>query len=57
MRGTELADVARRRWPRMGVMLMSGYASGTDDFALPGFLRKPFGRGELAAAVVLALDR
>jgi PAS domain S-box-containing protein len=56
MRGSELAVKARRLWPVMPVLLMSGFASdllGTPSEEL--LLRKPFDRDDLARAIAQAL--
>ena len=58
MRGTELARRVRADFPRMGVLMMSGYSAETiqGDGAMPwGFLHKPFDRDELARAVAKTL--
>jgi PAS domain S-box-containing protein len=62
MRGTELAQRVRTRWPRLRVLLMSGYASGTPDgpaAVWPDLLRpalqKPFDRHQLARAMAAEL--
>jgi len=56
MRGTELAELARRRRPDLPVLLMSGYASALLD-APPGWdlLRKPYTRAELARSMARVL--
>ncbi len=57
MQGPELADELRRRSPRIGVLLMSGYADtleefrGTQESLGTRFMQKPFRGAELAAAV------
>jgi PAS domain S-box-containing protein len=53
LRGDELAQRARALHPALPVLLMSGYARAADTAALP-LLRKPFTRGQLAAAVLQA---
>ena len=56
MRGTELADVVRTRWPDLPVLLMSGYSSelleGSHGWDL---LRKPYTRIDLERAMVKVL--
>ena len=56
MRGTELAELARRELPGLPVLLMSGYASALLD-APPGWdlLRKPYTRAELGRAMARVL--
>lgn len=56
MRGTELAELARERLPRLPVLLMSGYASALLE-APPGWelLRKPYTRAELGRAMAKVL--
>ena len=56
MRGTELAERARRRLPDLPVLLMSGYASALLD-APTGWdlLRKPYTRTELGRAIARVL--
>jgi PAS domain S-box-containing protein len=60
-RGTELAALARERLPGIAVLLMSGYSEdllAADRDAPPDWelLQKPFGRDELAAAIVRLVD-
>src|SRR5690606_19199074 len=60
MRGTELARRATALFPRLAVLLMSGYSKELLDAAdghLPSWplLRKPYTRDELRAAIVDAL--
>jgi PAS domain S-box-containing protein len=62
MRGTELAELARRRMPQLAVLLMSGFSSELLDpgeASSPELLRKPFTRQELTRAMarVLAAPR
>ncbi len=56
MRGTELAERARRQLPHLPVLMMSGYASALLE-APPGWelLRKPYTRSELSAAMARAI--
>ncbi len=56
LRGTELAELARRKLPGLPVLLMSGYASALLE-APPGWdlLRKPYTRAELGRAMARAL--
>jgi CheY-like chemotaxis protein len=60
MPGTELARLARERWPAMGRLLMSGYAHEWRDSGPAGgadeLLAKPFERAALLAAMRRALD-
>ena len=56
MRGTQLAALAQQRLPKLAVLLMSGYSAqllDADRDAPLGWelLRKPYSRGELAAAM------
>jgi PAS domain S-box-containing protein len=57
MRGSELAEQAKRIMPALPVLLMSGYASALLD-APPGWelLRKPYTRTELARALARVLS-
>jgi CheY-like chemotaxis protein len=61
MGGRELADLLRRRRPRLRVLFMSGYAGerAADEFPpdAADFLQKPFRLAELAARVREILDR
>jgi signal transduction histidine kinase len=52
MTGTELAAVIRKSWPRLPVLLVTGYAElpKGDGVELPQ-VRKPFDQEELAAAI------
>ncbi|AKJ29486.1 PAS domain S-box protein [Caldimonas brevitalea] len=57
MRGTELAREAQQRFPALRVLLMSGFASGLLATPPPWeLLRKPYTRGELAAAIVRVMS-
>jgi PAS domain S-box-containing protein len=60
LRGTELAQLAHQRWPRLKLLLMSGYASElpeTQRSRLPWeLLHKPFTRDELARALARTLQ-
>lgn len=55
MSGVELATAARRHWPGIPVLFMTGYA---EDRLLPAIdgdvLRKPFGAAELSARIAAA---
>jgi CheY-like chemotaxis protein len=56
LRGTELAAQAERRWPGLGILLMSGFSAelldaDRDSPAAWELLRKPFSRDELAQAL------
>ena len=60
MRGTELAARTKNRFPKMAMLLMSGFSTDLldadcDSSPLPELLRKPFSRDELSQAVVRAL--
>ena len=60
MRGTQLAMHARRRFPALAVLLMSGFSSellDADRDSPPNWelLRKPYSRDELAQAVARVL--
>ncbi len=61
MRGTQLAHQAQQRRPQLAVLLMSGYSSellDADRDSPPGWelLRKPYGRDELAQAIVRVMQ-
>jgi PAS domain S-box-containing protein len=57
MRGTELAAAVHERWPRLPVLLMSGYSSGLLDQPQPWeLLRKPYTRAELERAMAKVLN-
>ena len=61
MRGTELAARTKNRFPKMAMLLMSGFSSelldaDRDSSPLRELLRKPFTRDELSQAVVRALS-
>jgi CheY-like chemotaxis protein len=56
MRGTQLAAEAQRRFPKLAILLMSGFSSellDADRDSPPSWelLRKPYTRGELAQAI------
>jgi PAS domain S-box-containing protein len=58
MRGTELASEAQRRFPKLGIVLMSGFSAeliDADQHAPASWelLRKPYSREELASAIAL----
>ena len=57
MRGTELAKRVQQRWPKLPVILMTGFASAVASTP-PGFdvLRKPYTRAELARAIAKAVS-
>ncbi|MEO8805542.1 MAG: PAS domain S-box protein [Burkholderiaceae bacterium] len=56
-RGTELAREAHQRWPRMPILLMSGFSSDLLE-APPAWplLRKPYSREALGQAIAQALQ-
>ena len=49
--GTALADITRRRWPNVKVLLMSGDPPGGLSRLYP-LICKPFGRSDLARAML-----
>lgn len=56
MRGTQLAALAQQRFPRLAVLLMSGFSAellDADRDSPPSWelLRKPYTRQELARAI------
>jgi CheY-like chemotaxis protein len=56
MRGTQLAALAQQRLPKLAVLLMSGFSTELLDADRDSplsweLLRKPYSRGELAAAM------
>ena len=60
MRGTELATRTKNRFPKMAILLMSGFSTDLldadrDSSPVRELLRKPFTRDELSQAVVRAL--
>jgi CheY-like chemotaxis protein len=59
MTGVDLARQARRRWPDLPILFMSGFADPSlvpDDFrSNTMLLRKPFRLGQLSEAIVFAL--
>ena len=59
MTGIDLARQARRRWPDLPILFMSGFADPSlvpDDFGTnTRLLRKPFRVGQLSEAIVFAL--
>jgi CheY-like chemotaxis protein len=59
MTGFDLARQARRRWPDLPILFMSGFADPSlvpDDFrSNTKLLRKPFRLGQLSEAIVFAL--
>jgi CheY-like chemotaxis protein len=59
MTGVDLARQARRRWPNLPILFMSGFADPSlvpDDFrANTQLLTKPFRLGQLSEAIVFAL--
>ena len=62
MRGTELAAEAQRRFPRLAILLMSGFSSelleaDRDSPANWELLRKPYSRAELARAMARLLSQ
>ncbi|HSI49434.1 MAG TPA: PAS domain S-box protein [Ideonella sp.] len=62
MRGTQLATRARERWPRLAVLLMSGFSAElleADRDSPPDWelLRKPYSRSELAQALARVVDK
>ncbi|MGM9489179.1 PAS domain S-box protein [Ideonella sp. YS5] len=61
MRGTELAAEAQRRFPRLAILLMSGFSAelieaDRDSPASWELLRKPYSRAELARAMARLLS-
>jgi CheY-like chemotaxis protein len=58
--GVDLARQARRRWPDLPILFMSGFADPSlvpDDFrANTRLLMKPFRVGQLSEAIVFALE-
>jgi CheY-like chemotaxis protein len=60
MRGTDLAAEAQRRFPRLAILLMSGFSAelieaDRDSPASWELLRKPYSRAELARAMARLL--
>jgi len=59
MTGVDLARQARRRWPDLPILFMSGFADPSlvpDEFrANTKLLTKPFRLGQLSEAIVFAL--
>ena len=60
MRGTQLAALAQKRFPKMAVLLMSGFSSELLDADRDSpqtweLLRKPYSRDELARAIALVV--
>jgi CheY-like chemotaxis protein len=53
MDGLGLAQAVRQRWPRLPVLLVSGYSASLVEATARGFpvLRKPYPLGELRAAL------
>jgi CheY-like chemotaxis protein len=51
MTGTELAQVTRRRFPKLKVLIVSGYADSQGLDASYTRLTKPFRQAELVAAL------
>ena len=56
MRGTQLAALPQQRLPKLAVLLMSGFSAELLDADRDSplgweLLRKPYSRGELAAAM------
>jgi nitrogen-specific signal transduction histidine kinase/CheY-like chemotaxis protein len=58
--GEQLAIAARRAWPGLGVLYMSGYAdrlgSNAEAEGRSGFIAKPFSKADLAAVLRSILD-
>ena len=52
--GNALADITRRRWPHVKILLMSGDAPGGLSRPYP-LICKPFGRSDLARAMLKLL--
>ena len=59
MTGIDLARQARRRWPDLPILFMSGFADPSlvpDDFRPnTSLLRKPFRLAQLSEAIMFAL--
>jgi PAS domain S-box-containing protein len=58
--GLALAGIARERWPRLGILLTTGFADGGDDAGNDkgidfGVLRKPYRKADIARAIRAAL--
>lgn len=57
MRGSDLADEVRVRFPRLPVLLMSGFSSELFDEPREWeLLRKPYTRSELESAIARTLS-
>ncbi len=60
MSGFDLTREVRERWPRIKVLLMSGYpigaSRGNDQARMPPLLRKPFLRADLARMISQTLE-
>ena len=60
MDGFALAEEVRRRWPKAGVVIMTGNPAGVEARTFDGqerFLIKPFGNARLVSAVRELLGR
>lgn len=53
--GVQLADAIAERWPRLPVVLMSGYHDLLQEGSRRPILRKPFSRDEIISVLVAAL--
>jgi FixJ family two-component response regulator len=58
--GLALARIARERWPKLAILLTTGFADVLDDAADSkaldfGVLRKPYRKADLARAMRAAL--
>src|SRR5262249_27095481 len=55
--GYDLASIARKSRPDLGILLTSGYAESKQRDVAMKFLRKPYRKQELARALRAVLDR
>ena len=51
MTGTELAAIARERWPALRVLVVSGYSDAAGIAPDLPRLQKPFRQADLAASI------